>query len=187
MKAEQLLPRLRVPIARSVVDCAVYVDGKRLPGHWSHETALAEVHRRGEGFVWIGLHSPDAEQITGIADVFGLHELAVEDAVQAHQRPKLERYDDMLFMVLKTVCYIGKSDPTDEHEIVVTGEVMVFLGADFVITVRHGEHSSLREVRSKLESDPEQLALGPASVLHAIADHVVDSYLAVTAAIEDDI
>jgi magnesium transporter len=182
-----LLPKLRVPISAYIVDCAVYVAGKRLPGRWTHDGALAEVHRRGEGFVWIGLHEPDEEQITGIADVFQLHELAVEDAVQAHQRPKLERYDDTLFMVLKTVCYLGNSSPKAEHEIVETGEVMVFLGPDFVITVRHGDHSGLRDVRRKLEDDPEQLALGPAAVLHGIADRVVDTYLEVTEAIEDDI
>jgi magnesium transporter len=182
-----LLPKLRVPLSAYVVDCAVYVDGRRLPGRWTHERALAEVRRRDDGFVWIGLHEPDEEQITGIADVFGLHELAVEDAVHAHQRPKLERYDDMLFMVLKTVCHLGDSEPTAEHEIVETGEVMVFLGPEFVITVRHGEHSSLRDVRRKLEADPEQLALGPAAVLHAIADRVVDTYLEVTETIEDDI
>ena len=185
--SKALLPKLRVPLSAYVVDCAVYVDGKRLPGRWTHERALAEVRDRDDAFVWIGLHEPDEEQITGIADVFGLHELAVEDAVLAHQRPKLERYDDMLFMVLKTVLYTGNREPSTENQIVETGEIMVFLGVDFVITVRHGEHSSLREVRSTLEADPEQLALGPAAVLHAIADCVVDSYLEVTAAIEDDI
>jgi magnesium transporter len=185
--AESLLPKLDVPISAYVVDCAVYADGKRLAGRWTHERAREEVRGRADAFVWIGLHEPDEEQITGIADVFGLHELAVEDAVHAHQRPKLERYDDMLFMVLKTVRYVGKSGGSAEHEIVETGEIMAFVGADFVITVRHGEHSSLRDVRSKLDADPEQLALGPAAVLHAIADHVVDSYLAVTEAIEDDI
>ena len=180
--------KLRVPISAYVVDCAVYADGKRLPGRWTHERALAEVRERDDdAFVWIGLHEPDEEQITGIADVFGLHELAVEDAVQAHQRPKLERYDDMLFMVLKTVCYRGRPQQGAENEIVETGEVMVFLGPDYVITVRHGDHSGLHDVRLTLEADPEQLALGPAAVLHAIADHVVDSYLEVTAAIEDDI
>jgi magnesium transporter len=182
-----LLPKLRVPIARSVVDCAVYVDGKRLPGRWTHDQALAEVRRRGEGFVWIGLHEPDAEQITGIADVFDLHELAVEDAVQAHQRPKLERYDNTLFMVLKPACYVGHAQPTTAHEIIKTGELMVFVGPDFVITVRHGKHSALGDIRRRLEADPEQLALGPAAVLHAVADRVVDAYLEVTEAIEDDI
>jgi magnesium transporter len=176
------LPRFRVPISAYVVDCAVYVDGARLPGRFTHDRALEEVRTRGAGFVWIGLHEPDADQITGIADVFGLHELAVEDAVHAHQRPKLERYDDTLFMVLKTVRRRG-----DGQEVVETGEVMAFLGRDFVVTVRHGEHSGLHDVRTRLEADPEQLALGPAAVLHAIADHVVDTYLAVTEAIEDDI
>src|SRR4029079_12017665 len=132
----------------------------------------------------IGLHEPAEEQITGIADVFGLHELAVEDAVNAHQRPKLARYDDTLFMVLKTVRYCGAEEA---QEVVETGEVMVFVGRDFVISVRHGDHSGLHDVRRRLEADPEQLALGPAAVLHAIADHVVDGYLAVTEAIEDDI
>jgi magnesium transporter len=181
------LPKLHVPISAYVVDCAVYVDGHRLPGRWTHDRALAEVRRRGQGFVWIGLHEPDEEQIKGIAEVFELHELAVEDAVHAHQRPKLERYDDTLFMVLKTVCYVGHAQPTTANEIVETGEIMVFVGPDFVITVRHGEHSSLHRVRRRLEADPEQLALGPAAVLHAIADHVVDNYLEVTEAIEDDI
>jgi magnesium transporter len=176
-------PRFHVPLSAYVVDCAVYVDGARLPGRFTHDRALAEVRRRGEGFVWIGLHEPDQEQITGIADVFGLHELAVEDAVHAHQRPKLERYDDTLFMVLKTVRYRGVAG----QEVVATGEIMVFLGRDFVITVRHGEHSSLHDVRQRLEADPEQLALGPSAVLHAIADRTVDAYLAVTAAIEDDL
>ena len=177
-------PLLRLPLAANVVDCAVYVDGTRLTGRFTHERALAEVRRRGEGFVWIGLHEPDEEQLTGLADVFGLHELAVEDAVHAHQRPKLERYDDTLFTVLKTVRHCGGDTA---QEVVATGEVMVFLGRDFVITVRHGEHSGLQEVRRRLEADPAQLAQGPSTVLHAIADHVVDGYLAVTAAIEDDI
>ena len=184
---QSLLPKLRVPISAHVVDCAVYVGGVRLPGRWTHERALAEVRKRGDGFVWIGLHEPDDEQITGVAEAFGLHELAVEDAVHAHQRPKLERYDDTLFMVLKTVCYVGHAQPTTAHEVVETGEVMAFVGHDFVVTVRHGKHSGLRDVRHRLEDDPDQLALGPAAVLHAIADHVVDTYMEVTAAIEDDI
>lgn len=179
-----MLPKFHVPLSAYVVDCAVYVDGVRLPGRFTHDRALAEVRRRDEGFVWIGLHEPAEEQITGIADVFGLHELAVEDAVNAHQRPKLERYDDTLFMVLKTVRYCGAEDA---QEVVETGEVMVFVGRDFVISVRHGDHSGLHDVRRRLEVDPEQLALGPAAVLHAIADHVVDGYLAATEAIEDDI
>ena len=179
--------RIPVPLAAYVVDCAVYVDGKRLPGRWSHEAAINEVRNRCDGFVWIGLFEPDEEQIQGIAETFGLHELAVEDAVCAHQRPKLERYDETLFMVLKTVRYIEHDSPTSANEIVETGEIMAFLGKDFVVTVRHGQHSGLHDLRATLEGDPDRLQVGPAAVLHAIADRVVDSYLAVTEAFEEDI
>ena len=170
-----------------MVDCAIYVDGHRLDGAWNHDDAIEEVRRRGSGFVWIGLHEPDEEQINGIAETFGLHELAVEDAVHAHQRPKLERYDDTLFMVLKTVRYVENETLTATSEIVETGELMVFVGRDFVITVRHGKHAGLAQVRSQLEEDPEQLKLGPAAVLHGVADHVVDTYLEVTETVQDDI
>ena len=176
-----------VPLAAFVVDCAVYVDGVRLEGRWNHRDAIAEVRRREEGFVWIGLHEPDAEQITDIAEVFGLHPLAVEDAVHAHQRPKIERYDDMLFSVFKTVRYVAHASPTTANEIVESGELMVFTGRDFVVTVRHGQHSGLRRVRHQLEADPEHLAQGPAVVLHAVADHIVDAYLAVSEGVEGDI
>jgi len=179
--------RVPVPLSHYVVDCAVYVDGARLPGRWSHEDAINEVRGRCEGFVWIGLFEPDDEQIQGIAETFGLHELAVEDAVCAHQRPKLERYDESLFMVLKTVRYIEHESPTTANEIVETGEIMAFVGKDFVVTVRHGEHSGLHDLRASLEADPDRLRIGPAAVLHAIADRVVDSYLAVTEAFEEDI
>lgn len=183
----QPVNRLPVPVSHYVVDCAVYVDGKRLPGRWTHADAIAEVRERCEGFVWIGLFEPADEQIQGIAETFGLHELAVEDAVCAHQRPKLERYDETLFMVLKTVRYIEHESPTTANEIVETGEIMAFLGKDFVVTVRHGQHSGLHDVRGELEADPDRLRIGPSAVLHAIADRVVDSYLAVTQAFEEDI
>jgi magnesium transporter len=176
-----------VPLSAYVVDCAVYVDGERLPGHWSHAEAVEEVRKRRDGFVWIGLHEPDQDQIQGVADTFGLHELAVEDAVQAHQRPKLERYDETLFMVLKTVTYVPHESPTTANEIVETGEIMAFIGRDFIVTVRHGNHSGLAHVRKELDAAPDRLRAGPAAVLHGIADHVVDRYLEVTDRIENDI
>ena len=179
--------RVAAPHAKSVVDCAVYVDGERLPGERTYAEAVDEVRRRRDGFVWIGLLEPDAAQLQGVADTFGLHELAVEDAVVAHQRPKLDRYDENLFMVLKTVRYVEHESPTTANEIVESGEIMVFLGKDFVVTVRHGEHSGLREVRAQLEAEPDRLRDGPAVVLHAIADQVVDSYLTVSEAFESDI
>jgi magnesium transporter len=175
------------PQPEFVVDCAVYVDGRRLPGRWSHAEALAEVRRRHRGFVWIGLKDPDEVQINGVAETFELHELAVEDAVQGHQRPKLELYGNTLFMVLKTISYVENADPTTANEIVNTGELMCFLGREFVITVRRGPHSGLSAVRRALEASPERLEQGPDAVLHAIADYVVDSYLDVADRVEVDI
>ncbi|CKM47997.1 magnesium and cobalt transporter [Mycobacterium tuberculosis] len=122
-----------------------------------------------------------------VADVFGLHPLAVEDAVHAHQRPKLERYDETLFLVLKTVNYVPHESVVLAREIVETGEIMIFVGKDFVVTVRHGEHGGLSEVRKRMDADPEHLRLGPYAVMHAIADYVVDHYLEVTNLMETDI
>jgi magnesium transporter len=116
--------RIRVPMSAYVVDCAVYVEGKRLPGRWTHTDAIAEVREHDEGFVWIGLFEPKAEQIEGLAETFGLHELAVEDAVHAHQRPKLEAYANTLFMVVKTVSYVEHESPNTANEIVQSGEIM---------------------------------------------------------------
>jgi magnesium transporter len=122
-----------------------------------------------------------------VADVFCLHELAVEDAVHAHQRPKLERYDKTLFLVLKTVKYVEHESMVNAREIVETGEIMIFVGRDFVVTVRHGEHGGLAGVRRTLDASPAVLKLGPYAIMHAIADHVVDNYLDITDLIETDI
>lgn len=169
-----------------IVDCAVYVDGRRLSDQCTYKDALAEVRERKAGFVWLGLLEPGVELMSDVAKTFGLHTLAVEDAVKAHQRPKLERYDDILFLVLRTVRY-HEHELNTVAEIVDTGEIMVFAGPDFAITVRHGDHTELVGVRKDLEADPKQLMLGPGAVLHAVADRVVDSYVDVTAAIEEDV
>ncbi|MGA7055026.1 MAG: magnesium/cobalt transporter CorA [Mycobacterium sp.] len=174
-----------------LVDCGIYVEGHRLSGTYTYAAALdkvREIESMGrEAFVWIGLHEPDEGQMQDVADIFGLHPLAVEDAVVAHQRPKLERYDDTLFLVLKTVNYVPHESVVLAREIVETGEVMIFVGKDFVVTVRHGEHGGLSEVRKRMDADPEQLRLGPYAVMHAIADSVVDHYLEVTRLMECDI
>ncbi|MFD4629596.1 magnesium and cobalt transport protein CorA [Streptomyces sp. NPDC058284] len=174
--------------ASAVVDCAVYRDGRRLEcaDILSPHEAMLEVRRQG-GFAWIGLHEPTESEFAGIAAEFGLHPLAVEDAVHAHQRPKLERYDDTLFTVFKTIHYVEHTELTATSEVVETGEVMCFTGRDFFITVRHGGHGSLRALRRRLQEDPELLAKGPSAVLHTIADHVVDGYIAVADAMQDDI
>src|SRR6478672_8095745 len=170
----------------AIVDCAAYIDGERMPACHDPILAIERVRAEGRGFVWIGLHEPDTDEMTVVADLFGLHELAVEDAVHAYQRPKMDRYDNSLFLVLKTVCYVEHTRGS-AIEIVQNGEIMMFLGADFIVTVRHGEHSQLKGVRAALESDPEQLAIGPAAVMHAISDRIVDEYLSVVEAVEDDI
>ncbi|AGS68880.1 magnesium/cobalt transporter CorA [Streptomyces collinus] len=177
----------RSPLGSSVVNCVTYQDGARVPGCADLVDAVEMVRKSGEGFVWLGLHEPTDSEFTGIAELFDLHPLAVEDAVEAHQRPKLERYGETLFAVFKTVCYVEHEQLTATSEVVDTGEIMVFVGEDFVITVRHGRHGSLGPLREELEADPQQLAKGPAAVLHALADHVVDDYLTVTDAVQADI
>ncbi|WP_344443285.1 magnesium and cobalt transport protein CorA [Kitasatospora nipponensis] len=185
----------------SVVDCAVYQDGQRHGESCSPREAARRVreakqkdHRESRehpgSFSWIGLHEPTEEEFEGIAQRFALHPLAVEDAVHAHQRPKVERYDDVLFAVFKTIRYVEHDRLTPTSEVVDTGELMVFAGPDFVITVRHGEHGSLRGLRRHLESDADGtglLAKGPAAVLHAIADQVVDDYLLVADRLQTDV
>ncbi|GGT59432.1 magnesium and cobalt transport protein CorA [Streptomyces purpureus] len=177
----------RSPLGSSVVNCVVYDDGLRQTGSCGAEEAVRKARKSGGGFVWIGLHEPSAEEFGGLAELFGLHPVAVEDAVQAHQRPKVVRYDETLFAVFKTVRYAEHEELTATSEVVETGELMVFTGPDFVITVRHGRHGSLGPLRETLEAEPEQLAKGPTAVLHAIADHVVDDYMAVADAVQDDL
>uniref|UniRef100_A0AAU2A8P6 Magnesium and cobalt transport protein CorA n=1 Tax=Streptomyces sp. NBC_00093 TaxID=2975649 RepID=A0AAU2A8P6_9ACTN len=177
----------RSPLGSAVVNCVAYEDGVRIPAGRDLVDAVRRVRKSDEGFVWLGLHEPTDQEFAGIAQLFDLHPLAVEDAVDAHQRPKLERYGETLFAVFKTVCYVEHTELTATSEVVNTGEIMVFVGQDFVITVRHGRHGSLGPLREGLEADPQQLAKGPAAVLHAIADHVVDDYLQVTDAVQADI
>ena len=120
-----------------IVDCALYETGVRRGGRVPMDVALDNAREVGDGFVWIGLHEPTAEEFDDVARHFGLHPLAVEDAVHAHQRPKLEIYGDIVFVVLKTVRYV------DSIEVVDIGELMLFLGPKFVVAVRHGSASPL--------------------------------------------
>lgn len=166
-----------------IVDCALYRDGVRVPLDVSRDDLRAvRDARRDEGdFVWVGLHEPDQDEMDQVSALFQLHALAVEDALHAHQRPKLERYDDDLFLVLKTLWYV------DERDAVETGEINLFLGRDFVVSVRHGEGTELHSARLDLERRAELLGHGPASVVYAICDHVVDTYESVAAALEVDV
>ncbi|MET9497511.1 magnesium and cobalt transport protein CorA [Streptomyces sp. NPDC006552] len=177
----------RSPLGTAVVNCVTYRAGVRERGGRDLVEAVRAVRAADDGFVWLGLHEPSELEFADVAELFDLHPLAVEDAVHAHQRPKVERYGQTLFAVFKTVCYVEHAELTATSEVVDTGEIMVFVGRDFVITVRHGRHGSLGPVREGLEAAPEQLAKGPAAVLHAIADSVVDDYLTVTDQVQSDI
>ncbi|MGH4030750.1 magnesium/cobalt transporter CorA [Actinomycetota bacterium Odt1-20B] len=164
-----------------IVDCAIYREGRRTEGPADLSDALDEARAAGDAFVWIGLHEPTMQEFDQVAAEFGLHRLAVEDALKAHQRPKLEVFDDSLFVVLKPVVY----EP--EHDVVSSGEVMVFIGDSFVVTVRHGEGAPLHDVRLRMEAEPEMLKHGPTAVLYAISDAVVDHYLEVADELQTDL
>ena len=155
-----------------IVDCALYRQGVRVEGGGDFGALRASTDRDGD-FVWVGMHDPSAEEIAEVAEVFGLHPLAVEDTVKAHQRPKLERYDDTLFVILKTLWYVDADDAVE------TGEIALFVGRDFVVSVRHGEGSALHSSREFLECSRDLLVHGPPAVLYAVCDHVVDGHVAV--------
>jgi magnesium transporter len=166
-----------------IVDSALYSGGRRVDlGCHPHEfdKMRAGIQQPGD-FVWLGLYSPSALELSEVAEAFQLHPLAVEDAVNAHQRPKLERYGDSLFLVLKTLWYV------DEDDQVETGEINVFLGEDFVITVRHGRGARLESARAAVEADEWKLAQGPSAAVYAVADRVVDGYLEVLSELQTDV
>lgn len=164
----------------AVVDNAVYVDGLRVAEPPSLDQTYECLRELG-GMAWIGVYRPDAAEVGSVAEEFGIHALAVEDTVRAHQRPKLERYGDVLFTVLRPALYV------DAEERVEFGELHVFTGRDFVVTVRHLERPDLHGVRARMEAQPELLRLGPEAVLYAILDEVVDGYAPVVAGLQNDI
>ena len=165
-----------------IVDCAHYRDGIRQnEGKMPLEEAASCGTDEDGSFVWLGLHDPTDEELAEVKERFGLHELAVEDALGSHQRPKLEDYDDSYFVVLHTAHY------HDETEEVHFGEIHVFVGQSYVIAVRHGEGSELRTARQRIEARPELLRHGPAAVVWAIVDKVVDDYSPVVEGIDNDV
>jgi len=170
-------------VSAVIVDSAVYRQGKRIvddlpPSELGRVRKLAS--EPGD-FVWVGLHQPSEEELATVEEEFGLHPLAVEDAFNAHQRPKLERYGDTLFLTLKSLWYVDESDAVE------TGEINMFVGDDFVITVRHGSGSELHSARRDLEAKTTVLTHGPSAVVYAVCDRVVDGYLSVMDALEEDV
>ncbi len=165
-----------------IVDNALYRDGVRVPVDCEIADLAAMRERIGPGdFVWVGLHQPTADEMREVAAAFDLHSLAVEDALKAHQRPKLERYDDSLFLILKTLWYV------DEDDAVETGEISLFVGDDFVVSVRHGTGGALHGARMGLEQRQKVLLHGPSAVVYAVCDQVVDHYEEVAAALTEDV
>lgn len=184
----QVNPQLTSPQApvRSS-ECHVYVDGQRLPGSFTYEKALEHVRNSGNGFVWLDLFQPKPAYMEAVGRTFGIHPLIIEDTLEAHQRPKLEMYDYLLFLVLKTVKHVPTVSDFNQ-DVVDNGEIMIITGENYVITVRHGEDASFKNLRKKLENrGTNQLLLGPTGVMHAIADAVVDSYIELTDLLEDDV
>ena len=164
-----------------IVDCAIYEAGERQGGRVPVDEALRKIRANTAGFVWIGLYEPGPEEFHDITEEFGLHPLAVEDAVHAHQRPKVEVYGDTVFVVLKAARYV------DSDEVIEFSQIMVFLGTGFLITVRHGDTDLLGHVRREIVNAPDELKCGPIGVLHAIIDRVVDDYAVVLRSLDVDI
>jgi magnesium transporter len=169
------------PVEQSVVAAAIYREGKRVEDPPTVAETSRRLREQPGTMAWIGLYRPAEAQLLAVAEQFRLHELAVEDAIVAHQRPKLERYGDTLFVVLRAARYL------DDVEEVEFGEIHLFVGADFVLTVRHSQAPDLAAVRRRMEDDPELLRLGPEAVLYAILDTVVDGYAPVVAGLQNDI
>ena len=169
------------PVEESMVDAGLYVDGRRIASPETVTAACSLLRETKGAMAWIGLFRPTEAQFRPVAEEFGLHEVAVEDAIVAHQRPKLERYGDTLFAVLRAATYL------DREEEVEFGEIHVFVGPNFVLTVRHSRTPDLAVVRNRMEASRDLLALGPEAVLYAILDSVVDGFAPVVAGLDKDI
>ncbi|MEV7726233.1 magnesium and cobalt transport protein CorA [Streptomyces sp. NPDC087917] len=165
---------------RSVIDSAVYRDGRRVASPATLADTFRQLREQRGGMAWIGLHRPTQAELHSLAAEFNLHPLSIEDALEAHQRPKLERYGDTLFVVLRAARYLDAPEEVD------FGELHVFVGPDFLITVRHGAAPDLSAVRRRMEETPDLLSLGPEAALYAILDAVVDGYAPVVAGVQND-
>src|ERR1700712_3677118 len=163
-----------------IIDNAVYVNGVRTANPESLDETY-EVLRERNGMAWIGMYRPTPQEVQSVANEFNLHHLAVEDALAGHQRPKLERYGDTQFIALRPARYL---DASEEVEF---GEVHMFIGPDFAITIRNAESPDLGRVRKRLESNPDLLKVGPLAIMYAVLDQVVDEYGPVVSGVENDI
>ncbi len=167
-------------ISTMILDYALYRDGTRALDGKSISELIASARKDG-GFVWVGVNEPTSAEFDALVKDFQFHPLAVEDAITAKQRPKLETYEGMTFVVFRTTFYEERASQ------VTTGEILAFIGDHYIVVVRHGEGSPLAGVRSRLETHPGLLKLGPYAVLHAIMDQVIDAYIAIAAELEKDV
>lgn len=174
-----------VPIERSVDFCRVFIDGKRMPGNKRIGDALDIVQQHDNAFVWLSLKAPSDQQMEKIAAIFDLDDLVVDDIIDAHQRPKVDRYDEQLFMVVRSVHYRDDEEVADAREIISTGEVQVVTGDKFAMTIRH--NAPLPDLTGKLEEEEELAVLGPSAVAWAVADYLVDNYLKVADYLSQDV
>jgi len=163
-----------------IVDVALYQDGRRVDGP-SDISDLVEVAKRDGGFVWLGLAEPTESEFNMVIGELNFHPLAIEDAINAKQRPKIEDYDGLTFFVIKTVFF------EKAKQAITTGELMCFISNHFIVIVRHGEGHPLTTVRHDLEQKPELLKLGPFAVLHAVADRIIDGYINIATALEEEV
>ncbi|MGH7773010.1 MAG: magnesium/cobalt transporter CorA [Candidatus Binatia bacterium] len=162
-----------------VVNCAAYAGGRRVADVEIKD--ISEVLKQPDRFLWIGLHEPSEELLKEVQEEFGLHDLAIEDAHRAHQRPKLERYGDSLFIVLRTAHMNREGQRID------FGETHLFVGPRYIVSVRHGSSLSYVDVRSRSETTPDLLAKGPGFVLYALMDFIVDHYFPIVDALEEEL
>ncbi|WP_245714622.1 magnesium and cobalt transport protein CorA [Micromonospora inyonensis] len=183
------MPELPVdrPNPDAVVDCAVYLDGRRQPGRPHYADAYERARRQRSGFVWLGLHDPDSATMASVAATFQLHGLTIDQALTDGHRPAIEQHGDVTLLVCRTASYVEHAELTASSEVVDTGDVMVLLGDRFAITVRHGAPGALRAVRDELQRQPALLAQGPWAVAYAVCDRMVDSYLDVATQVEKDL
>lgn len=181
--------QLKPPVTKvsaAMRDCGVYIEGKRLPGNFDHYSGLAEVRRFGEGFTWLSLSRPNAPQMDAIADVFGLDELTVEDALTSRQRPKIEIHDDHIVFVVRSIHYSPEGLEEDENEFIRSGQLLLVVGKEYVITIRMGMPSrDMVKMTEHAENNPQALVHGPIGVLWALTDELVDNYLRIAHQLED--
>ena len=186
VKAAELPRHESSIVSEALRDCGVYLDGRRLPGTYDHFTGLAEVRRLGEGFTWLSLSRPNATQMDAIAELYGLDELTVEDALTSRQRPKVEVHDDHIVFVLRSVHYSPEGLADDENEIIRSGQLMIVIGADYVITIRLGmPKMDMVRISERVENNTDAVDHGPAGVLWALTDNLVDAYLRIANELED--